>query len=64
MPSNISEIDLSEPRSLVEDVEFANWLVFNFDIIKRALEDGVDGSFTTADGKTVTVKNGIITSIA
>lgn len=31
--------------------------------VDSTLKDGVDGSFTSQDGKTVTVENGIITSI-
>lgn len=39
------------------------WLVLNFAIVKATLVSGVSGTFTTVDGKTVTVKRGIITGI-
>ena len=39
------------------------WLMDNFDIIRETLKDGVSGTFTTTDAKTVTVTNGIITDI-
>lgn len=41
------------------------WLFENFSAIRDVLinGNGVSGSFTSADAKTITVTNGIITSI-
>lgn len=46
-----------------ESAGFAIWLERNLDIVKHILQNGVDGTFTTTDGKTVTVTKGIITRI-
>ncbi len=60
------ELDLSPPNVLTEPEELERYLFENFSRVQSILEDldaGVDGTFTTVDGKTVTVTNGIITSI-
>ena len=54
--SSGSEIDAGETLSAGTEYTIEEFRSFE-------LKDGVDGEFTTNDGKTVTVSNGIITSI-
>jgi hypothetical protein len=56
-----NQIDLKIP--LPDDPAFLRVLEANFTLIRNALESGVSGTFTTVDGKTITVVNGIVTSI-
>lgn len=62
-----TEIDLTPPENTL-DRQTIRYLIENFDRIKRiivALDagQGVSGTFTTADAKTVTVVDGVITEI-
>jgi hypothetical protein len=63
-----TELDLTPPFPLTEPVELQRWLYENF-VRVRALTapldptEGVDNTFTTNDGKTVTVIHGVITDI-
>ena len=64
--SEFKEIDISGNEFEAElPRDFILWLERNFQILRSLLEngDGVSGTFTTADSKTVTVTNGIITNI-
>jgi hypothetical protein len=59
-------VDVDAPSDIQQvNPRFARWLYENFLRLRNLLTVGVgvDGTFTTADSKTVTVKNGIITSI-
>ena len=61
-----AEIDLSPPLQI--DVNLQRYLFENLARIKDILAAldagiGVSDTFTTVDGKTVTVVNGVITSI-
>lgn len=64
--SEFKDIDTSaEQFDQITSEEMSIWLERNFQILRDLLEagDGVSDTFTTTDGKTVTVVNGIITSI-
>lgn len=51
---------LTDERGLIGSI-WHNWL--NSIVIRLNSGDGVSGTFTTTDGKTVTVTSGIITEI-
>lgn len=57
---------LGAPASARVDQEFLNWLQDNFSIIFAILRPGMEisGTFTSDDGKTITVVEGIVTEIA
>lgn len=57
--------DQIEPNPIDKAPEsrFYHWLFRNFTIIRNILLGGVSGSFTTVDGKTITVTKGIVTDI-
>lgn len=62
-----ADIDLTPPENTL-DRQTVRYLHENFSRIKLLLDvltdgAGVNGTFTTTDGKTVTVVNGIITEI-
>lgn len=61
---DVVDVDASEDI-IREPREFSRWLYENFLRIRDRLTGGtnVTGTFTTVDGKTITVTNGIITSI-
>lgn len=40
------------------------WIEGNFIILKEMYETGADGSFVSNDGKTITVRRGLITEIS
>lgn len=61
--SKIDEVNPEVVAPSEDELEFLRELYDNFILIREHLEDGVSGSFTTTDGKTVTVTNGIITNI-
>jgi lipoprotein signal peptidase len=64
MTENITQIPSSKVPVLQQDTGLMStqWYRFFFNIYILT-NNGVSGSFTTADGKTVTVTNGIITAI-
>jgi lipoprotein signal peptidase len=61
---NITQIPSSKVPVLLADTDLLStqWYRFLFNIYTLT-NNGVSGSFTTNDGKTVTVTNGIITAI-
>jgi hypothetical protein len=61
---NITQIPSSKVPVLLADTDLMStqWYRFLFNIYTLT-NNGVSGSFTTSDGKTVTVTNGIITAI-
>lgn len=62
MAKKIDELDLTPPEDMA-DLQI--WLRRNFEIIKDLMDEGLDvtDTFTTADGKTVSVEQGIVKSI-
>lgn len=60
--NTVNKLDLTPPENF-EDL--LRWLAQNFIILHDTLDVGVDvtDTFTTTDGKTVTVEHGIIKSI-
>jgi hypothetical protein len=68
IPITTDEIDLSPPHPVEESEEMIRWLYENFSriqLITQPLDagSGITGTFTTTDGKTVEVNNGIVVSI-
>jgi lipoprotein signal peptidase len=61
---NITQIPSAKVPVLLPDTDLMStqWYRFFFNIYTLT-NNGVSGSFTTNDGKTVTVTNGIITKI-
>jgi len=61
---NITLIPSAKVPVLLADTDLLStqWYRFFFNIYTLT-NNGVSGSFTTSDGKTVTVTNGIITAI-
>jgi lipoprotein signal peptidase len=64
MTENITQIPSSKVPVLQQDTGLMStqWYRFFFNIYTLT-NNGASGSFTTTDGKTVTVTNGIITAI-
>lgn len=62
MAKKIDELDLTPPEDMA-DLQI--WLRRNFEIIKDLMDEGLDvtDTFTTTDGKTVSVEQGIVKSI-
>jgi hypothetical protein len=59
-------VDVDATEDIIQNPrEFSRWLYENFLRIRARLTGGtgITGTFTTVDGKTITVANGIITSI-
>ncbi len=52
-----------EPPPRIDDEELELFVARNFDIIKKIMAPGVTGSFTTTDGKTINIFNGIVVDI-
>jgi len=61
--TDFNDIVEDPPFESLVDEDTLLWLFDNFVIVKTILESGVSGTFTTADSKTVTVTNGLITGI-
>lgn len=53
-------LDLTPP---FDDISQMRYLFRNFAVLRDLLETGVDGQFTTADGKTALVRRGVIVDI-
>jgi len=64
MINNITQIPSNKVPVLQQDTGLMStqWYRFFFNLYTLT-SDGVSGTFTTTDGKTVTVTNGIITAI-
>ncbi len=61
LPTDITELDLTPPREV--SPEFQRWLINNFTILQSIHQRGVSGVFTSADGKVIVVRNGIVEEI-
>jgi len=57
---NTSELDLTPP---FESTDQTRYLFHNFEILRDALAEGQTTQFTTTDGKTVLVRNGVIVDV-
>lgn len=58
----------TDPKYIIPDVppdpsSVPDWLFTNFQAIAALFQSGATGAFTSADGKVVTVKHGLITNI-
>jgi len=53
-------LDLTPPFT---DIDQIRYLFRNFAVIRDLLEEGVDGQFTTSDGKTALVRGGVIVDL-
>ena len=53
-------LDLTPP---FEDISQIRYLFHNFALLRDVLAPGVSGQFTTTDGKTIHIRNGVVTDI-
>lgn len=60
IPTNPEELDLTPP---FEEVDQTRYLFHNFELLRRTLDEGATSQFTTTDGKTVLVRNGVIVDV-
>ena len=65
LDEDIVSLDPPENLETPLDNEIRRWLYENFSRLRErfAPSHNVSGTFTTTDGKTITVLNGVITSI-
>lgn len=59
------DLNFTPPDPVVEPDDHNRYLIENFELIADDLTigDGISGTFTTVDGKTITVTDGKITAI-